>query len=728
MLRKVTSVICVLCILLTSFAIATPVYAETTAVRARKMVSVVYDDSGSMEGDRWVYANYATQALIALLDESDELYITYMSEPDKAYKKSLKNIENTIDDMGNWSQSSGTPGESIDTAKKALDNISEKDESVQFWLVVMTDGDITFDSGTTTQSKLDSYKGDKMSNGSALNVVYLRMGVSSVDIQDDKSNGLYEFKAENDKDIGPAIFDMASLVSGRIDVENLKQIDDKTISFSSKLPAYSFSFLVHQSHAKVESVTSNELSLKIDRNVGLNAKDPFGETTLTQYGSAGMASLKNSSGVYQVLQSGTYIVKFSESVNIKDLLVQYEPAIGLKMDVFKDNNVVDDTDKLSLDDEIGVCIKPVISGTDTEIPMEHFPNGTTWSIEYIVDGNVVDSASGTELNAVKLKKGENVIRGYLQLPGYSPLVVEVVFDITEIIYNFGIDVEQPSPLSYLRGNIEDGSEQGDEVKFYVTNDGVPLSAEAIKDLDIDLIVTDVNCDDSNITGFWNRLGKWKVNCTIQQNDDGSFTLVPKKYVVFTAFLILAGDYTVDVALSVDESITAQGEFSVIPMPSDWYDLIKLTISLLLLAYIFHLIFKPKFHGETVNYDMYKMLEDGGGVSQRAFDCKDLKLTTGLFKISRASRCKFHDLEIVAESGRVIIVTDKSIAKTVYAYGSDSSSPTQRLSRIVKNLSVTEQDNGESVATDLALSGTNEQQRLYFKTSKTDRYIWCMWLS
>ena len=728
MLRKIISIICVLCILLTTFAVATPVYAETTAVRARKIVSVVYDDSGSMGGDRWVYANYATQALITLLDESDELYITYMSEPDKAYKKSLKNIKNTVDDMSNWNQSSGTPGESIDTAKRALDSVTEIDSNAQFWLVVMTDGAINFDSGMTTQNKLNSYKGDKMPNGSSLNVVYLRMGESSSDVQEDTSNGLYTFHAKNDKDIGPAIFDMASLVSGRIDVENLKQIDDKTISFSSKLPAYSFSFLVHQSHAKVQSVTSNETSLKIDRNVNLNAKEPFGGTTLTQYGSSGMASLKNSSGVYQVLPNGTYTVKFSESVNIKDLLVQYEPAIGLKMDIFKDNNIVNDTDTLSMDDEINISIKPVISGTDTEIPIEDFPSGTIWSIEYIVDGNVADSASGTELNAVKIKKGENVIRGYLQLPGYSPLIIEVVFDITQIIYNFGIDVEQPSPLSYLRASLGDGSEQGDNIKFYITNDGTRLSPEAIKDLGIDLIVTDVICDDSNITGFWNRLGKWKVNCTIQQNDDGSFTLIPKKHVVFTAFLILAGDYTVDVALSVDETITAQGTFSVVPSPSDWFDLIKLTISLLLLAYILHLIFKPKFHGETVNYDMYKMTEDGGGISQRAFDCKDLKLTTGLFKISRASRCKFHDLEIVAESGRTIIVTDKSIAKTVYAYGSDGLSPTQRLSRIAKNLLETERENGETVATDLDLSGTNEQQRLYFKTSKTDKHIWCIWLS
>ena len=40
----------------------------------------MYDDSGSMEGDRWVNANYAMQAFAAMLNKEDTLYISYMSE------------------------------------------------------------------------------------------------------------------------------------------------------------------------------------------------------------------------------------------------------------------------------------------------------------------------------------------------------------------------------------------------------------------------------------------------------------------------------------------------------------------------------------------------------------------------------------------------------------------------------------------------------------------------
>ena len=48
-------------------------------VQHRKIVSVVYDDSGSMDGDKWAYANYAMQSFCGMLNSDDQLFITYMS-------------------------------------------------------------------------------------------------------------------------------------------------------------------------------------------------------------------------------------------------------------------------------------------------------------------------------------------------------------------------------------------------------------------------------------------------------------------------------------------------------------------------------------------------------------------------------------------------------------------------------------------------------------------------
>ena len=70
------------------------VYAESDPVRNKRIVSVMYDDSGSMEGDRWVNANYAMQAFAAMLNKEDTLYISYMSENESDNKKAfIKNNE-----------------------------------------------------------------------------------------------------------------------------------------------------------------------------------------------------------------------------------------------------------------------------------------------------------------------------------------------------------------------------------------------------------------------------------------------------------------------------------------------------------------------------------------------------------------------------------------------------------------------------------------------------------
>lgn len=57
-----------------------------------RVVSLVYDDSGSMRNnDRWKYANYALQSLVALLDEKDKFSYVPMSRPTEALNVTLTN-------------------------------------------------------------------------------------------------------------------------------------------------------------------------------------------------------------------------------------------------------------------------------------------------------------------------------------------------------------------------------------------------------------------------------------------------------------------------------------------------------------------------------------------------------------------------------------------------------------------------------------------------------------
>ena len=70
-------------------AAAVPMYASAQSLYVRKIVSVVYDDSGSMIEDdngtyvdRWCQAKYAMEVFAAMLGEKDTLNIFFMSDYD----------------------------------------------------------------------------------------------------------------------------------------------------------------------------------------------------------------------------------------------------------------------------------------------------------------------------------------------------------------------------------------------------------------------------------------------------------------------------------------------------------------------------------------------------------------------------------------------------------------------------------------------------------------------
>ena len=695
---------------------------------AKKIISVVYDDSGSMEGDKWVYASYAMQALTALLNTQDELYITYMSEPTTTRSIPLTDINGAVTGIREWKQSGNTPGEALETAKNKLTSISQKDPSVQYWLIILTDGDIT-GLKTTLQGTLNGYKGTTMSNGSPLNVVYLAMGYGATSANADEKHGLYTYAAKDLSEITRTMANIANLVSSRLDADKVKQVDDTTISFQSDLPLYSISVLAQQSSASVVSAKSSEETLNIDRNIALDAKEPFGKSWTKLFGNAAVINLAGSSGTNRIIQAGTYTITFSEPVDVNDLLVQYEPAIGMMMVVDRDGVEIIDTSVLNPGDKVNIELVPVIPGTDQRISDSSLPGNISWQVDYIVGDSPVDSKSGKKLSGVTLLPGDNTVRGTMQLPGFAPSVYDLYFPLEEIVYNLGIKTEQPDPLSfYRRSTSEDAPPSGDLI-FRITNDGVPMTKDQLKELGAKLEVVSVDCDNSKVEGFFNRFGKVLAACDLKQNDDGSYTLTPKPIVPFTAFLTMAGDYTVTVSISTEPGITETGTFTMVARPGDWIELGGLVISILLLLYLIYIIFiKYKFTGQTVCYQAYRLRYDGTGI-ELANDANTILLNPlkNVLSLKRASEMKCYGLTLQAGPDGTVIVTGKSIAKQVSHYKSTGMDPTLSLDTIVASMQATTKVRSgktERTASDQMLS-TNRP--VYFRSSEGDKTIWCLYL-
>ena len=713
--------------ILGSFAISASAANGDEIRAAKKIISVVYDDSGSMYGDRWVYANYAMQALTALLNEQDELYMTYMSRPSSSNRVDLTNISGAVKDIRNWAHSSGTPGESLDTAKDRLDGISESDSSTQFWLVILTDGDID-DLNMTLQAKLDSFKGARMSNGSSLNVAYLAMGSGAVRASADTGKGLYTYDAADSASITTTMSKIANLISGRITADDVKQVDEKTISFRSDLPLYSVSILSQGSSATVTAASSTEQTLNVNRNIPLNAFEPFKNTDLTLSGNATVINREDGQGVIQIIQADTYTVTFSEPVSKDDLVVQYEPAIGLKMILTRGGVEITDPSALLIDDKVSVEMIPVVPGTDERIDSGSLPRGISWKLEFIVDDHIVDSANGAKLPGMTIREGEHVIRGIMQIPGFAPSFHECYFRTEQIVYNFGIRVDQPDPLSYYRKHSGDSIEGGC-LTFCITNDGTALSKAEQKSLGVKLEVIDVTCDNSGVTGLLNRFGTLPAECSLKQCDDGSYILTPNPVVPFTAFLTMAGDYVVTVAIDRDNTITATGKFSMIAQLRDWIDLSWLLLILLLLCYLIYIIFiKYKFTGQTVCYTVYKPRGDGGGIElvSEAYTATLRPISLNLLLPTRACEMHFYGLTLQAGPDGSVIVTGKSIAKAVDQYGASSARPTTALHSIAASLRSTQikvKDREERRASDMPLTSNRP---IYFR-SEGSRNIWCIHL-
>lgn len=723
---KFFSLVIVLSLLLTMIPCASAATGDEVRA-AKKVISVVYDDSGSMEGERWVYANYAMQALTALLNAQDELYITYMSEPSVAKNVNLSDIEGAVSDIRSWDQSGGTPGEALDTAKKKLNSLSEEDTSTQFWLVILTDGEI--DMSSTIQNKLNSFKGIKMSNGSVLNVVYLAMGPGAIPAGADEKNGLYTFQAENPSQIARTMTDIANLVSSRLNADTVTQVDNTTVSFKSDLPLYSISVLTQQSSAYVAEAFSQDEKLYIDRNIELNAKDPFGYTLNQLYGNAALLIRADNSGANQIIQAGTYTIRFSEPVDINSLVIQYEPAIGMKMSLEKDGINLNDTSSLKAGDKVNVELIPVIPGTDQPIADGSLPKKISWRIEYIVDGKVEDSKDGQKLSGITLVPGDNTIRGIMQLPGFAPSVSDLYFPVPEFVYDLGIQVNQPDGLIYNRRTA--GNDPNSKyIIFHITNEGIPLTNEQQKDLKVKLKVASVVCDNSDVEGFLNRFGKILAKCDLKLNDDGSYSLIPRPVIPFTAFLTMAGEYTVTVNIDAEPSITEAGSFTMVAQPDDWFELFGFLICVAALLYLLFLILKRKFKSQTIRYDCYTLCSDGTGIKNHGSSKrKQVTPLTGLLW-NFSSRCKYKKLILVAGEDGTVIITGKSIAKAVYAYGTSGWDPEEDLGSIADSLTCTklpkqtDSKKTESFAADQLLV---QNQPIYFRTTETSNIIWCLYL-
>ena len=462
-----TSFYRIICVLLVLTLLGTPAAGLRTlaaggssmseiAVAPRKIISVVFDDSGSMRSTdygmnagRWVYAAYALEAFASLLGERDEMYITYMNDMRYQYytpvQVDLTNVQKSVDEIRAYQTgfmvpggSTGTPIEAMTAAMQKLESIQETDPNTQFWLVIISDGTSWHDENGSAQSLSfvekrlhgKDYKGKKMSNGSQLYISYLGIG-SETSIREDPANGL---DAVSTTDVVGTLTEIADRISGRTRYTSSEVTftDSQTAQVRSDLPLYNLSVFSQRSSATVTAAEvsgqSGSEALTADRNISLRypeaTNDQDGDYLATDTSLYGNAALITDSS--QVIPAGTYTIHFSEPVQAENVVIMYQPAIRVEITVSKDGVVIDDPDSLRDGETVDVDLTPISAETGQEIDESLLPAGTAWTITYTDADGKTKTENGRSLSGLTVKEGENILEGVMDIPDLAPVSQAIV--------------------------------------------------------------------------------------------------------------------------------------------------------------------------------------------------------------------------------------------------------------------------------------------------------------
>lgn len=611
----------------------------------KKIVSIVFDDSPSMEhnDDSWAAANYALQAFAALMNEKDEMYITYMSDhyskehKDRTIAVDLSDVTSAVDEIKNhveWSDN--TPLQSVVTAYNTLKNVKEtkenKNENTQYWLVIMTDGQFNDKKNDTkytdVQSLLNHYKGTTMLNGSQIQIKFMGIGTSAEQISDDIDNGLQQYQST---DIIDTLQEIANKVSGRYEFsedDNLKKTGDNTIQVHLDIPVYNIAVFNQTTKASVtavagEDVNGNKVNLTVDRNINLFYPsqalgmtvnyDGINETlkirdkkTENYYGVSSMIT----NGIH-VIEPGDYTIKFSDSISLEQMTVMYQPAIEMFYNVYKDGIQID-PNTLVEEDEITLELIARNPETKTEIQPRYLPEGVVWKVSVT---QTVDDKESTkvyedrQVSGIVIQKGYNEIVCSMQVPDFAPIRSVITIEPQEP-RNLGLLTNQTNPVYRVDKLTADAVD--DPVSYQITEDDEILTGAALDGAEV-RVADDIEIEASNfLMEIWNKLPFTTTAVpVVEKQEDGSFILYPSGGSRFDLALTRTGTYTMSVYVNQDNNVRSAASFQI---QAPWIIYARFGAKaagfLCVLFYMIHLIRKPKFHNQEYVIKVYRKSEQG----------------------------------------------------------------------------------------------------------------------
>ncbi len=551
--------------------------ASAESLYIRKVVSVVYDDSTSMD-EEWPYANYAMQAFCGMLNEEDQLYITYMSSAESSSRYqpesvvlSASGIQESVDSIRKHQDSGSTPFEAVELAHKQLLNVQDTNPNTQYWLVVLTDGvfneyqytNLTIeDIEEDLTEKFNTLSDSVMANGTHPQITFLAIGENVVSPESNNDKGIYTYTAETALDIIDTMSSMADRISGRtrLDKKAVKQVDSKTVRVSSSMPLLNIAVFAQKSGAKIVSAKyEGENDIPIGREAYLSFGAFYPELQASAYLIGD--SQRN-------IGAGTYEIKFDKDVKLDDIVVLFEPALEMRMTVTVNGKEIEDLDELDEvmeGDVIALSCKIYEMGTDNEISPSLMPSGTTFEIIVKENGETVQQVTGKEmvLEGHEVKHVLTEIIASVVIEGFNPIDYSKEFTPHEYVpvYTLAASYGGTGTKSIRISDLAANTDM--TVCFAVFKDGIPINSKAELEA-LDATVTlDLDGNDGTVTYTDNSIVFTPKTAMIPGGvgEDGAYdvnvtcSIMTERGEVKTSALytVLSADFAVN-ALGVTDSI------------------------------------------------------------------------------------------------------------------------------------------------------------------------------
>jgi hypothetical protein len=458
--------------------------AAADQLRIPKIISILYDDSGSMQPSNGMlgkagYAQYAVNALLALLDTEDVVYVTLMSHPETSYRLDMAQGQaQAIAQLNAMVGNALTPFSSLFTAIDTLEQEQAADASSLYWLVVFTDGG--FDGGSIgdAEQALERFLRTPMPNGTFPQACFVSIG-SDAARPERAIDGLTLYPAAGsiteNEDIVDVMRAMADRISGRMRLtDSSLSFSGNTVTFTTPYPCFSFAFLQQKDANPWTALTDSSGN-------ALRGSFTHIETFSLLENLSGWAS-KIVPAANQILPAGTYTLTFQQPP--QDLVVMIEPALVLDLLVSASDSGSTDTEDILRARKADVKGVLHFWNDATLIDESLLPEGVAYSLQALQNGQTIreDHTADMVLYGLDFSQAETVVTGTVELPDIGVVTASRRL----VLPQYTIQLLQDGSSTY--GLLElVNNERG--LTATILRDGTPLNAAEVAALTLQVETT-----------------------------------------------------------------------------------------------------------------------------------------------------------------------------------------------------------------------------------------------